>query len=111
MWQDIKIDKYDIWKINTSQLNNSWFIDENMNDKGNYLFTTEPIPYKSIKLYQLDGVCCMHCKSLIEGLSLKNSLKAIKKTLNPVSKRWIHFTCAQELEKSNKIDLNYGMIV
>jgi hypothetical protein len=44
MWQDINIDKYDIWKINTSQLNNSWFIDENMNDKGNYLFTNRTYP-------------------------------------------------------------------
>jgi hypothetical protein len=111
MWQDINIDKYDIWKINTSQLNNSWFIDENMNDKGNYLFTKKPIPYKSIELYQLDSVCCMHCKSLIEGLSLETVLvNTANKNKSPVSKTWVHFTCLKELNRLNIINFNYGMI-
>ena len=111
MWRDINIDKYDVWKINTTGINNIWYIDENMNDKGNYLFTTEAIPHKNIELYALQGVCCMHCKALIEGLSLEDVLVNItNKNKSSVSKRWVHYTCLKELDQLNISNLNYGMI-
>lgn len=76
---------FDIWKIDTLGLNNQWFLDSNLSNCQDYIFSPTAIPAKNLKLYRFKNGLCPCCQTLNINYAFDFYLEEINKFSNDFS--------------------------
>ena len=98
----------DFWRIDTTDLNNTWYYDFNLYMDGSSLFTMEVIESENIQLFKPCNIDCFECKTLICGLPIEIAFSNIKNEINEQFKRIHHLClCKRENESFDLEELAY----
>lgn len=95
-WIPTSLGRFDIWRIDASRLDNSWYIDQNLQQDGTCLYTKEPIPSSALRLYQMEDIACAECHTIIDGLPLSEALWSVENRKKQ-SLKYLHEGCLVSL--------------
>lgn len=69
------MEEYDVWEIDTTKINNKWFLDLNLYKSEVHICTPEKIPPQALTLRKIGQVTCPYCETLDWGRSVDIMLR------------------------------------